>query len=58
MAGAQFEEGIRRARRLEANHHPQGRGSSGTPMNRLKGDTNPTKSGGINRPTAAKRGQG
>lgn len=54
MSGAGFEDGLKRVRRMESNQHKQGRSGSGTPKHMLKGDTNPTKGGGINRSTKGK----
>lgn len=60
MAGGNFEEGLRRASAKEINNQKQGRGSDvGTPKRSLGISTksNPTTGGGINRPTAGKKGR-
>lgn len=46
-------QGLQRIARMEKNTHSQGRGQDAVPQMRtkLKGDTNPTKSGGICRAT-------
>ncbi len=51
-----FADGLKR---VSAKEDPAGqkagRSGSGTPQSGLKGDTNPTKGGGINRKTQGKK---
>jgi len=54
MSGAGFEDGLKRASRKESNTQKQGRSGGGTPKMGLKGDSNPTRGGGINRSTKGK----
>jgi len=51
---ADFESGLSRAKRMETNQHKQGRSGSKVPTTMLKGDSNPTSKGGINRSTQRK----
>lgn len=56
MAGGDFEPGLRRVSRMEKTNQMQGRGGAAAiPKTRLRGDKNPTKSGGINRATSGYR---
>ena len=50
MADSQ-ESGLARVSRMEKNTFKQGRTGAETPKKMLRGDKNPTSSGGINRPT-------
>jgi hypothetical protein len=58
MSGSDFEAGLKRVSGKETTNQMQGRSGSKVPMTRLRGDKNPTKSGGINRATqsGARRG--
>lgn len=59
MSGSNFEEGLARVRAKESENSMQGRSKDAAiPKTRLRGDTNPTKSGGINRPTRGFRTRG
>lgn len=52
MAGQDFEAGLRRVSGKEKTNQMSGRGmEAATPKTRLRGDKNPTRSGGINRAT-------
>lgn len=52
MSGSDFEAGLRRVSAKESDNAKQGRGKdAGVPKTMLRGDSNPTKSGGINRST-------
>jgi hypothetical protein len=52
MAGGDFEPGLKRVSRMEKTNQMSGRGKdAATPHLKLRGDSNPTKGGGINRAT-------
>jgi len=58
MSGSEFEAGLARIRSKESNQQKQGRGADAAiPKMKLRGDNNPTKSGGINRATQGRMGK-
>lgn len=56
---ANQDKDLSRVDSMEKNHQPQGRAPGGkVPILTLKGDTNPTSGGGINRSTKPSAMQG